>query len=387
VRAAKLNKLSISTKWSMHIWRPWVAKCAGRLGIVQRVLPRYRAPFFDLLAQSCEGGLGIFAGAPRPDEAIPLADELSVAKWTFSQNHHFFRGAFYLCMQDGILDWLESWDPEALVVEANPRYLATPGAVRWMRRRGHPVLAWGLGAPRVHSILAGMRKLRRLNFLRQFDGVIAYSQQGADEYAALGFPATQIFVAPNSVSPRPSAAPQRNYTGQLTVLYVGRLQARKRLDALIRACAQLPRELQPKLVFVGDGPERESLERLASGLYPQAQFRGALFGKDLDDEFANAHLFVLPGTGGLAVQQAMAHALPVIVAEGDGSQRDLVSSANGWLLPPGDDAALLSVLREALRDPARLQSMGAESFRLVQTKFNLEAMVAAFVEALNKVAV
>jgi glycosyltransferase involved in cell wall biosynthesis len=44
------------------------------------------------------------------------------------------------------------------------------------------------------------------------------------------------------------------------VLYVGRLQARKRLDDLIRACAAL-RSLQPKLVIVGDGPERRTLNR------------------------------------------------------------------------------------------------------------------------------
>ncbi len=363
-----------------------MASYAARLGIVQRVLPRYRAPFFDLLAQSCDGGLGVFAGAARPEESIPLAEKLSVAKWTLSTNHHYFSGRFYLCMQDGILDWLESWNPDALIIEANPRYLATPGAVRWMKRRSRPVLAWGLGAPRVSGMLAGLRKARRLSFLRQFDALIAYSQQGADEYAALGFPSERIFVAPNAVSPRPSAAPKRAYNVKLTGLCVGRLQARKRLDALIRACAQLPRELQPELVFVGDGPMRPTLENLANEIYPRARFKGALFGTALEDEFNSAHLFVLPGTGGLAVQQAMAHALPVIVAEGDGSQRDLVTKANGWLLPPGDDDALLSTLRTALSDPARLQAMGAESFKLVQTKFNLEAMAAAFVDALNKVA-
>ena len=40
--------------------------------------------------------------------------------------------------------------------------------------------------------------------------------------------------------------------------------------------------------------------------------------------FAGADLFVLPGTGGLAVQEAMSYALPVIVAKGDGTQEDLV---------------------------------------------------------------
>ncbi len=41
-----------------------------RLGLVQRVLPDYRALFFDTLAGACPQGLGVFAGQPRPDEAI-----------------------------------------------------------------------------------------------------------------------------------------------------------------------------------------------------------------------------------------------------------------------------------------------------------------------------
>jgi len=51
----------------------------GRLGIQQRVLPAYRVEFFDLLAESCEGGLSVFAGDVQPHESIPTSDELKVA--------------------------------------------------------------------------------------------------------------------------------------------------------------------------------------------------------------------------------------------------------------------------------------------------------------------
>lgn len=363
-----------------------MAEFAGRAGIVQRVLPRYRAPFFDMLARHCEGGLGVFAGEPRLSEAIRQAERLSVAQWTHAHNRHLFGGKFYLLRQPGLVRWLEQWNPDALVVEANPRYLSTPAAVRWMKARQRPVIGWGLGAPTAQSPLAPARSQRRLAFLRQFDALIAYSSQGAQEYAALGFDARKVFIAPNAVSPRPGSSPEREEGKEkLTVLYVGRLQARKRLDALILACANLPANLQPQLVIVGDGPERASLETLARQLYPSTQFRGALFGEQLDSVFDEADFFVLPGTGGLAVQQAMAHALPVMVAEGDGSQRDLVTPASGWRLPPSDDAALRSAIQNALSDPTALRSKGRESFRLVQEKFNLENMVAAFVDALNKV--
>lgn len=360
----------------------------GRVGIVQRVLPRYRADFFDLLASQCEGGLGVFAGEPRPAEAIPQAEKLSVAKWTHAHNIHIFGGPLYLCWQRGLTQWLEEWDPDVLIVEANPRYVSTPAAVRWMKRRQRPVIGWGLGAPLVRSLLAPARIGRRRRFLRQFDALIAYSQRGSEQYKALGFPAERVFVAANAVEAWPAKEPQRKplFGDQPTLLYVGRLQARKRLDRLIMLCADLPPELQPRLVIVGDGPGRDELTDLAKQRYPLAEFRGTLFGADLARAFAEADLFVLPGTGGLAVQQAMAHGLPIIAAEGDGSQQDMVTPANGWLLPPNDDARLRTALMEALSDAKRLRRMGAESFRLAQGKFNLETMAEAFITTLNKVA-
>lgn len=361
-----------------------MAEFAAKLGVVQRVLPGYRAGFFDLLAESCRGGLGVFAGQARPTEGIAQAKQLEKAQWTQARNLHLFHGGLYLCWQGGLLDWLEAWNPDALVVEANPRYLSTPAALRWMQARKRPVLAWGLGVPPLAGPLAGWRTARRKRFLAQFDGVIAYSQQGAAQYRALGLPADKIFVAPNAASRRPAGKlPQRQSQQPLTLLYVGRLQARKRLDALLRACAGLPQ--QPRLLIVGDGPERDALEALARQVYPATEFRGALYGAELAAAFAQADLFVLPGTGGLALQQAMSHGLPGIAAEGDGSQADMVTPANGWRLRPGDQAHLQATLAEALSQPERLPRMGAESYRLVQETFNLENMVAGFVAALNEV--
>ncbi len=358
---------------------------SGRVGIVQRVLPRYRAPFFDLLAQQTKGGLSVFAGQPRATEAIPSAEKLNIAKWHHAHNIHFFAGPAYLCYQFGLIDWLEDWDPDALIVEANVRYLNTPAAVHWMNARKRPVIGWGLGAPTLSGLLAGLRASQRTRFLKQFDALIAYSQRGAAEYRAIGFPADRVFVAPNSATPRPKKEPpeQNKKMEKPTVLYVGRLQARKRIDSLLRACATLATELQPRLQIVGEGPARTELQALATSIYPQAEFAGQRFGTELEIFFDKADLFVLPGTGGLAVQQAMARGLPVIVAEGDGSQEDMVQPGNGWLLPAGDEKALEDALAEALSDPARLRKMGALSFQLVLQIFNLENMANAFVDALN----
>lgn len=362
----------------------------GRLGVQQRVLPSYRAALFDLLSQSCQGGLCLFAGLALPVEGITPARGLQSAHYTLAHNHHFLDpgSPFYLCWQSDFIRWLDTCQPEALIVEANPRYPSTRLAIRWMRERGRRVLGWGLGAPALSGALAGMRASERFGFLGSLDGVIAYSRRGAQEYLSLGLSPERVFVASNAVDARPRTPPPERMSvisGQPVVLFIGRLQERKRVDQLFKACAALPGAIQPRVIIVGDGPAKSSLEALAREIYPQVEFTGARHGAELEPYFAAADLFVLPGTGGLAVQQAMAHGLPVIVAQGDGTQEDLVRPANGWQIPADDPEALQAVLSDALSDVTRLRRMGAESYRIVMEEVNLETMVAAFMSALDQV--
>lgn len=360
-----------------------MTRFSGKLSLQQRVLPTYRAPFFDLLASACDGGLSLFTGAPRPNEGITTTDKLQVASYRFGENVHLLGGSFYLCHQRGVLDWLEEQNPDILIVDANPRILSTPAAMRWMHKRDRPVIGWGLGSPPLSGPLAGFRQMRRLSFLREFDAMIAYSQRGADEYAHQGFPLDYLFVAHNSVSPSPTwQMPERpaSFGQQPCVLFVGRLQARKNVDLLLGACAEIQ---NVRLVVVGDGPEREALKALAGEVYPSAEFAGARHGEELKAYFAEADLFVLPGTGGLAVQEAMSFGLPVIVAQGDGTQDDLVRDGNGWQVTPDDFEALVGAMKDALSDAARLRKMGEESYRIVKEEINIGRMAETFVAALN----
>ena len=352
----------------------------GKLALQQRVLPTYRVPFFERLNSACEGGMSLFTGLPRPSEGTRTTDKIKISYYRLDRNIHLFGGSLYLCYQRGLIDWLKEWNPDALIVEANPRYLSTPAAVRWMHKQGKPVIGWGLGSPPV----SGYREKMRVAFLRQFDAMICYSQRAADEYARQGFPVDNLFVAYNAVLPAPTwPVPDRpkTFREKPSILFVGRLQFRKNVDLLLGACAEM--ESQPRLVIVGDGPERDELESLAEEIYPSAEFVGAKHGAELQPYFAEADLFVLPGTGGLAVQEAMSYGLPVIVAEGDGTQDDLVRRENGWQISPDDLDVLISTMKDALSDVARLRKMGAESYRIVKEEINIEKMVEVFVKALN----
>jgi glycosyltransferase involved in cell wall biosynthesis len=356
----------------------------GRLAIQQRVLPNYRVPFFDTLARRCRGGLALFSGEPLAREAIPVGDLPKSAENSLGANKHiFYPGHFlYFCDQPGLIGWLKHAKPDSLILEANPRYLKNFQAISWMRKRGKPVLGWGLGVPEA----AGLFSRIRAKMLGKFDGLIAYSRRGAAEYARTGLlrPGT-IFVAHNAVSPRPTQTPAAPGSGKgsLNLLFVGRLQKRKRLDLLLQACAELPLPVRPVITIVGDGPDRSVFEKQARSSALDVTFTGALGGERLAERYRGTDLFVLPGTGGLAVQEAMSYGLPVVVAEGDGTQSDLVRPDNGWLVPPGDANALRNALQLALSDRTGLARKGAESRRITEEEINIETMADRFIEALR----
>jgi glycosyltransferase involved in cell wall biosynthesis len=365
-------------------------KYYGRLGLQQRVLPSYRAVFLDTLAKACLGGLSVFAGEPLPVEGIDPVDKLQVALYVKARNRYISDPStpLFVCWQGGFLTWLETWQPDALIVEANPRYPETRKAIRWMHQQGRKVIGWGLGAPAISGPLASFRQAERLRLLRSLDAIVAYSKLGAEQYRALGISPERVYVAPNAADLAPTNPPpirSSQITGPATILFIGRLQLRKRVDLLLEACAALPDGLRPHLIIVGDGPAKDEFENLARQLYPQAEFAGARHGAELEPYFAQADLFVLPGTGGLAIQQAMAHALPVIVARGDGTQDDLVRAENGWQVTPDDLSMLTSTLVQALSNPIQLRQMGEASFRIVSEEVNVDQMVKVFVEVLNKV--
>jgi len=362
----------------------------GRLGLQQRVLPSYRAIFLDTLAKACQGGLSVFAGEPLFIEGIDPIDKLQITQYVKAKNHYLGdpSSLMFVCWQDGFLGWLETWQPDALIVEANPRYPTTRRAIQWMHQKGRKVIGWGLGAPSITGPLATFRRWERKKLLQALDALVAYSIQGAEQYRELGLPPERVFVASNAVDLAPTIPPPTRpsqFNGQPMVLFVGRLQPRKRLDLLLQACATLPIELQPRLIIIGDGPGRESFENFARQVYPTAEFIGAKHGAELEPYFAKADLFVLPGTGGLAIQQAMAHGLPVIVARGDGTQDDLVRAGNGWQVPPDDLQLLTKVLHIALSDPLKLRKMGEVAYRIISEEINVDHMVRVFVEVLNTV--
>jgi phosphatidylinositol alpha-1,6-mannosyltransferase len=169
--------------------------------------------------------------------------------------------------------------------------------------------------------------------------------------------------------------------GRPLVVCVSRLVARKGQDVLIRAMPEIRRRApDAALLIVGDGPDRERLERLASDApHGSVAFAGQVSESDLPRYYRAGDVFAMPCRnrfGGLEVEgwgnvfiEAAACGRPVVVGDSGGARESLVPGETGLLVDGSDVAQVSEAVGSLLADPARAQSMGRAGRERVERAF------------------
>ena len=144
----------------------------------------------------------------------------------------------------------------------------------------------------------------------------------------------------------------------LVALYVGRIAAEKNLTLALEGFRALQQTYPTaRLVLVGDGPERQTLQRQ----HPDLIFAGARVGAELAAHYASGDLFVFPSlteTFGNVVTEAMASGLPVIAFDYAAAHEYLQSGVNGITVPFNDQAAFVQACRASVADREHLRRLG-----------------------------
>ncbi|HEY0163650.1 MAG TPA: glycosyltransferase family 4 protein [Edaphobacter sp.] len=164
--------------------------------------------------------------------------------------------------------------------------------------------------------------------------------------------------------------------GRPVILFASKLQNRKRADDLLEAYKLLSPapgvEPHPYLVIVGDGEQRELLERLAKETgWNSIRFCGFRNQSELPRFFDLCSVFVLPARHepwGLIVNEVMNAARAVIVSDEIGCQPDLITDGvEGAVFHAGDVPGLADALRRTLASPEVSDEMGRRALARIET--------------------
>jgi glycosyltransferase involved in cell wall biosynthesis len=168
--------------------------------------------------------------------------------------------------------------------------------------------------------------------------------------------------------------------GNPLCLAVGRLAKEKNQGFLLSAFAHILPDLpNARLVLVGEGDDRQRLERLAHslGIRGCVRFVGAVPHEAVADYYQAADLFLFPSTSetqGIAVVEALAAGLPVVAVTSDAAA-DLLGDGRGGILTPEDPVAFAESALALWGQPERRQGM-AEAGRRIAARYAPDACAA-----------
>ncbi|MDY6839541.1 MAG: glycosyltransferase [Thermodesulfobacteriota bacterium] len=164
------------------------------------------------------------------------------------------------------------------------------------------------------------------------------------------------------------------------------LRALKRHTDLIGAGKILrDRGYDVKLLFIGDGEERQRIEQYArdKGMGHHLAMTG--FQKDVRPYVELADIMVLPSRTEafpMSIIESMALGKPIVATNVGGIPEQVVHGENGYLYPPGDVYALAKYLEMIIREDTA-EPMGERSRRLAEKNFSMEGMVFAYKQLLH----
>ena len=206
-------------------------------------------------------------------------------------------------------------------------------------------------------------------------------------------PDLPLVTIPNGVDTH-SFVPVANTPGRpCTMICVARLIERKGQHHLLQAFAKL-RAANPEpmaLIFVGTGDAEPQLRALAAKLQvaEAVTFKGFVPRERMPPVYHAADVFVLPSQHegmSIALLEAMASGLPVVVTDTGGTAELVSQGANGEIVPWADVPMLTAALQRLLKDAEYRMRMGEESRRRALA-FGWPALAARYLELCARVAV
>lgn len=354
------------------------------VALAQTSIGDYRQEVMDLLCQRWGARFLVYAGDEYFDSSLKTGVDLGNALKRV--DNRFLAGRRLLWQRGVVIPLVRA---QVAIVEFNPRIISTWVVLllrRFLKRR---TVLWGHAWARKgrESPSEGVRKMmRRLASL-----TLVYTESQGRELGEVDGP-ERVLVAPNALYRQSTMGPVEG-TNQSEILCVGRLIAAKKPCLLLEAFSlAVSLGLAPdcKLVFIGAGPEEDSLRELLAEKTDRVRERVRLVGHvpstAVARYFANAILSVSPGYVGLSITQSLSFGVPVIVARDEPHAPEVEAVREGFnaVFTPSNDAPALARL---MVDMAERREFWLERRHEIANdcaaRYSVEAMAAGFEAAVG----
>jgi len=367
--------------------------------ILHSTLPAYRKDFFESLNTQLgkrEIDLTVIHGTSFFNKSIKFDENPGYNAIALRTIQFKFLG-FDIVFWRGLLNRIRRIKPEIVIVHPGPGNISVWFVHLYCYLHKIKIGLWGAGYVRP-ELIGIKRKIRgKVKGLlgRRASFILTYGTKCKNDLVRSGFDESRIFVAQNTINVEKILnleVPEKlDGEGDITkFLFVGALIPEKNLDLAIKAIALLVRE-KHDIVFniIGKGDIIDDLKLLVDkeGMGNNIFILGPKYDSELTSCFFNADIFLLPGTGGLAINEAMAYGLPVIATLGDGTIADLLyEGQNGYYLNDHPSVEeIYDVCKKTLAlSYTQLSEMGVLSKKIIIEKATLKNMVTSFETAILK---
>jgi colanic acid/amylovoran biosynthesis glycosyltransferase len=223
--------------------------------------------------------------------------------------------------------------------------------------------------------------------LPEFAAVIVVGSHQRALVESMGYPPERLHQIPCGVPVDDfTSRPVRKPDGRTRFITVCRLVPWKGVDVSIRALAQLRRDdIDAELRVVGDGPEREALQRLAAQLEvaDRVHFHGSLTQEEVHRQLGEADVFLQHSREhggwvegfGVSITEAAATGLPVIVSDCGGIIDQVEDEVTGYVVEQGDVDAMADRMGRLAEDPELRRSLGLTGSHRARERFNTPGQI------------
>lgn len=363
-----------------------------RLAIITSHPIQYNAPVFAMLAGNKKIAIKVFYTWGQTQEGIkfdpgfgkniewdlPL---LQGYEYTFVRNISVnpSSGYFKGIINPTLINEIEGWHADAILVFG----WSFQSHLRCLRHfhKKIPVLFRGDSTllDETGIIKTRLRRLFLKWVYRHVDHAFYTGTHNKDYFLKHGLREKQLHFTPHAIDNARFAEPGDLYAEQalakrsnmgiresdLVVLFAGKLEPKKNPFLLLGVSSAI-RDDQLKILYVGNGILEMAIKQAAAG-DSRVLFMDFQNQLQMPVVYRMADLFILPSRGpgetwGLAVNEAMACGLPVIVSDKVGCAPDLVSqNSNGIIFHHDDPGPVIALLERVLQNKNELQAMGRES--------------------------